>query len=194
MLGVVRPPISLDMDGVICTPFLGKNIAISRKLTLPPLPPTVREAAPESRRAYQRLRRRWETVRYLGRRPLPDVRDGLEALRKVRQPLLVTGRSWFARHLIQRWLERYDLAGYFSQVIPNNTNLAPVHFKLWTAQRLGHREHVDDDGSAAYYLASHGIRVFLRDWPRNRGLPYPPGVTVYRHLTEVAECLARTGE
>jgi len=184
----------MDMDGVICTPFLGKNIAISRKLALPALPPNVRESAPESRRTYQRLRRRWETLRYMGRRPLPDVREGLEALKEVRRPLLVTGRSWFARHLIQRWLERYDLACYFSEVLPNNTDLATAHFKLWTAQRLGHGEHVDDDGSVAYYLGKHGVRVFLRDWPRNRGLPYPASVTVYRHLTEVAECLSKAVE
>ncbi|HEY8693692.1 MAG TPA: hypothetical protein VIR57_13245 [Chloroflexota bacterium] len=184
------PPISMDMDGVICTPFLGTNIAISRKLGLPAMPPHVREFSVEQRRPYQRLRRRWETVRYMGRRPLPGIREGLEALIAVRRPVLVTGRSWFARHLIQRWLERYDLATFFQDVLPNNTDLSTPHYKLWTAQRLGHNEHVDDDGSIAYYLANHGVRVFLRDWPRNRGLPYPPGVTVYRRLEEVAQLLA----
>ena len=187
------PPISMDMDGVICTPFLGTNIAISRKMGLPPLPAQVREFSGEHRRAYQRLRRRWEMVRYLGRKPLPDIREGLEALARVRRPVLVTGRSWFARHLIQRWLERHDLAGFFADVLPNNTDLATAHFKLWTAQRLGHHEHVDDDGSVAYFMANHGIRVFLRDWPRNRGLPYPDGVTVYHHLSEVAEALSHAG-
>jgi hypothetical protein len=180
----------MDMDGVICTPFLGRNIAISRKLAQPPLPASVREYGPEGRRAYQRLRRRWEVVRYMGRRPLPGIREGLEALRAVRRPVLVTGRSWFARHLIQRWLERYQLAVFFEQVLPNNTDLSTAHFKLWTAQRLAHGEHVEDDGAIAYYLAAHGVRVFLRDWPRNRGLPYPAGVTVYHDLREVVDRLA----
>ncbi len=180
----------MDMDGVICTPFLGTNIAISRKLTLPAMRDQVREFSGEHRRITQRLRRRWETVRYMGRKPLPGIREGLQALVKVRRPVLVTGRSWFARNLIQRWLERYDLAQFFDQVLPNNTNLATAHFKLWTAQHLGHGEHVDDDGSVAFYLAHHGVRVFLRDWPRNRGLPYPPEVTVYHHLQEVGEALA----
>lgn len=125
----------------------------------------------------------------MGRRPLPGVREGLTALAAVRRPVLVTGRSWLSRRLIQRWLERYQLAGFFHDVVPNNTNLSTAHFKLWTARRLGHGEHVDDDGSIAYYLAANGIRVFLRDWPRNRGLPYPAGVTVYRDLREVAETL-----
>ena len=180
----------MDMDGVICTPFSGRNIAISRKLMLPPLPANVREFSADNRRAYQRLRRRWETLRYMGRHPLPGIQEGLTALCRVRRPVLVTGRSRFARHLIRRWLERYELAGYFAEVLPNNTDLSTPHYKLWTAQRLGHAEHVDDDGSAAYYLANHGVHVFLRDWPRNRGLPYPRTVTVYHHLGEVADALA----
>jgi len=183
------PAISLDMDGVICTPFLGRNIAISRTLTVPPLPAGVREAAVDRRRAYQRLRRRWETVRYMGRKPLPGTREGLEALSQVRRLVLVTGRSSFARHLIDGWLQRYELAGMFADVLPNNTDLSGPQFKLWTAMRLGHAEHVDDDGSVAFFLANHGVRVFLRDWPRNRGLPYPTGVRVYHRLEQVAEAL-----
>ncbi|HEX6513430.1 MAG TPA: hypothetical protein VF157_14085 [Chloroflexota bacterium] len=184
------PPISMDMDGVICTPFLGTNIAISRRLGLPGLPAQVRQLSAENRRAYERLRRCWETLRYMGRKPLPGVREGLEALTAVRRPVLVTGRSWFARHLIQRWLERYELAGFFAEILPNNTNLSGPHFKLWTSQRLGLVEHVDDDGSVAYYLAGHGVRVFLRDWPRNRGLPYPASVMVYKRLEEIAAALS----
>lgn len=180
----------MDMDGVICTPFLGSNIAISRKLTLPALPAQVREYTLENRRAYQHLRRRFEFVRYMGRKPLPDVRAGLEALSSIRRPVLVTGRSWFAKHLIRYWLDRYELRQYFEDVLPNNTDLVTAHFKLWTAQRLGVTEHVDDDGSVAYFMANNGLRVFLRDWPRNRRLPYPKGVCVYRHLAEVAEHLA----
>lgn len=184
------PPLSMDMDGVICTPFMGRNIAISRKLVLPTMPGSVRESTVESRRAYQRLRRRFEFVRYMGRKPLPDVPAGLEALVQVRRLVLVTGRSWHAKHLIRHWLERHDLARFFDDLLPNNTDLKTAHFKLWTAQRLGHAEHVDDDGSVAYYLANNGVHVFLRDWPRNRRLPYPTGVTVYHRLIEVAEQLA----
>ena len=180
----------MDMDGVICTPFLGTNIAISRRLGLPALPAQVREHSMETRRVSQRLRLRWETVRYMGRKPLPGIKDGLEAMASIRRPVLVTGRSHFARHLIHRWLERYELAHYFDKVLPNHTDLSTPHYKLWTAQRFGHNEHVDDDGSVAHYMASHGVRVFLRDWPRNRGLPYPREVTVYHRLEEVAAILS----
>lgn len=188
---VPTPPIGLDMDGVICTPFLGKNIAISRRLALPPLPGngTVREFSTEQRRTYLAVRRKVESVRYLGRRPLPGVREGLEALKAVRTPVLITGRSWYAHFLIERWLERYELADYFGEVLPNNTDLSTAQFKLWMARKLGLREYVDDDGSIAYYLANHGLTVFLREWPRNRGLPYPAGVRAIKRLGEVAEAL-----
>jgi hypothetical protein len=57
---------------------------------------------------------------------------------------------------------------------------------------LGAGEHVDDDGATAYYLAHHSLpRVYLRDWPRNRGLPYPANVEVVGSLIEIAERLAR---
>ncbi|MBV9119942.1 MAG: hypothetical protein JOZ39_04485 [Chloroflexi bacterium] len=185
----MRPPISLDMDGVVCTPFLGRNIAISRKTTLQPLPGQVRQIDAATRRTYTRVRHRWETVRYMGRKPLPGIREGLQALCEVRRPVLVTGRSWFARHLIAGWLKRYELDGFFEQILPNNTDLSGPHYKLWTARRLAHAEHVDDDGSVAMFLSQHGVRVFLRDWPRNRGLPYPAEVTVYKRLEEVAAIL-----
>ncbi len=128
------------MDGVICTPFLGTNIAISRELDLPPQPDSgsVREFGSERRRRYVNMRRRLEDVRYVGRHPLPGVKEGLEALAAIRQPVLITGRSFHARHIIEHWLARHDLLKYFSQLVPNNTNLSTAHFKLWTAQKVGH--------------------------------------------------------
>ncbi|HUZ76242.1 MAG TPA: hypothetical protein VMV93_01525 [Chloroflexota bacterium] len=186
-----RPPIGLDMDGVICTPLLGSNMAISRRLGLPPLPELshVRDVTGETRRVYLKLRRRWEFVRYMGRHPLPGVREGLEELGRLRQLVLITGRSWHARQIIEHWLAKYDLAQYFADVLPNTTNLSTAHYKLWTVNRLGIREHIDDDGSIACYLASHDIRVFLTDWPRNLGLPYPEGVTRIHRLVDAARAL-----
>jgi hypothetical protein len=53
-------------------------------------------------------------------------------------------------------------------------------------------EHADDDGAITYYLAKKGIpRLYLRDWPRNVGLPYPNNVIHFRYLLEVAQDIAR---
>ena len=184
---VALPMISVDLDGVICSPFLNRNLAIKRDLEIPPLPTPIRGDAEAQETRYLFVRRMWQEVRYAGRRPLPRVREGLAELAKVRKPVLVTGRSWLAKEIILRWLDRHGLAEYISEIYPNNTNLSSAQFKLWSVQRLQVAEHIDDDGSVALYLAKHGIKVFLRDWPQNRGLPYPSeAVSVFEDLIEVA--------
>lgn len=190
-----RPFIMLDLDGVIARPALGWNVAISRNLGIPPLPEEVRRADPAARRsARHALRRLTHEVRYLGRQPLPTAREGLAAIARLRRPIIVTGRSWLVQASIRRWLDRYGLASFVEDVVPNDTNLRTAQFKLRIARERGIAEQVDDDGSIAYYLARQGLtRVYLCDWPRNRGLPYPPNVVVVRGLIEVAEDLARRG-
>lgn len=191
-----RPFIMLDLDGVIARPALGWNVAISRNLAIPPLPEGVRRADPAAPRSVRlSLRRLTHEVRYLGRLPLPEAREGLAAIARYRRPIVVTGRSWLVQASIRRWLDRVGLASFIEEVVPNDTNLRTAQFKLRIARDRGIVEQVDDDGSIAYYLARHGLeRVYLRDWSRNRGLPYPPNVIVVRSLIEVAEDLARRDE
>lgn len=187
-----RPWIMLDLDGVIARPALGWNVAISRRTDLPALP-DAREAGPRNRRsARQNLHWLSHTLRYLGRRPLPEAAEGLAALSAVRRPVVVTGRSWLVESAVRRWLARYHLDRFIEDVQANNTNLRTAHFKLRIARQRDIEEQVDDDGSIAYFLARHGLRrVFLRDWPRNRGLPYPENVTIVSGLPEVAALLSR---
>jgi hypothetical protein len=182
-----KPGIGLDLDGVIVRPPLGWNVAISRRLDLPPLPTRIeRPGAPVGwRRSFVLLRSALEVARYLARRPMPEVRDALAELATRRHPVVVSGRSWLVRALVERWLERYGLAPYVAAVYLNDVALPSAQFKLSVLQRLGIGEHVDDDGATALYLARHGIAVYLCDWPRNRGLPYPTNVQPVRSLLEV---------
>ncbi len=191
-----RPTIMIDLDGVIARPILGRNLAISRRLNIAPLPADVRLSGPawSRRSARLTLRRLSHEIRYLARRPLPGAREGLAAIAQCRQILIVTGRSWLVQESIRVWLDRHGLGEHVDEVIANNTDLRTAQFKLRIARSRLIEEQIDDDGSIAYYLARNGLsRVFLIDWPRNRGLPYPPNVTVVRNLLDVAEHLSRTG-
>jgi len=190
-----RPFLALDLDGVIVRPPLGWNVAISRRLDARPLPVDVPGLGAHTRwgQRYWLARSAFEIARYSGRRPLPGVRAAMAELARVRQLAVVSGRRWVVRPLVRRWLERHGLAEYVAAIYLNDVALPSAQFKLWTLQRLGIGEHVDDDGATAYYLASHGAVVYLCDWPRNRGLPYPPSVRPVRDLTDVARLLRASG-
>ncbi len=193
--GTQRPLMSFDMDGVLCRPPFGLNVAISRRLDIPPLPGSFRHRSKRHRKSIYLILLALEALKYWHRPPMPDVREGLEAISRFRRPVILTGRRWVGRTVIDMWLERHGLEGYFHDVRPNDTTLRPVHHKLRVCRELGVAEHVDDDGSVAYFLANNGVRkVYLREWPRNRGLPYPEGVVVFRSLMEVAEDLAREAQ
>jgi hypothetical protein len=186
------PTLALDLDGVLVRPPLGWNPAISRRLDVPPLPGTVRTVATGTRwqQNYWLLRSALEVARYSRRQPLPGVCEALPELAALRRLVVVSGRRWVVRPLVRRWLARHGLADYVADVYLNDVHLPSAQFKLWTLQRLGIGEHVDDDGATAYYLASHSpVVVYLCDWPRNRGLPYPAGVRSVRDLAEVVRCL-----
>jgi hypothetical protein len=104
--------------------------------------------------------------------------------------VIVSGRCWVVELQVRRWLERHGLAAYVSAIYLNTLSLRSAQFKLWTLEQHGIHEHVDDDGGTAYYLASRShATVYLCDWPRNRGLPYPPNVQPIRDLAELAHRL-----
>jgi hypothetical protein len=167
-----RPVTTLDFDGVICSPPFGWNVGISR---------TFVDAAAEPRPA--RIPPRWfsrpaDYLRFNFRRPLPGVREALTQLHEVRTVIILTGR----RTSPERWLRRRDMARFIDRIVINETALRSSHFKLHLIEELGAVEHVDDDGRTAQLLAEQSsVRVFLRDWPRNRDLAYAP------HVTRVAD-------
>jgi hypothetical protein len=108
----------------------------------------------------------------------------------LRTPILVTARNAIGAPIIERWLEIHGLRPYIAEIVGNNTRLSPGQHKLRIARLRGIREHVDDDGSVAYYLARNGVeRVYLREWFFNRGLPYPPNVIRVSVLPAIAEDL-----
>jgi hypothetical protein len=191
------PTLALDLDGVVVRPPLGWNPAISRRLDVPPLPETVRRVATGTRwqRNYWLMRAALEVGRYSRRQPLPGVREAIPELAAVRRLVVVSGRRWVVRPLVRRWLALHGLTDYVADVHLNDVHLPSAQFKLWTLQRLGIGEHVDDDGATAYYLARHSaVVVYLCDWPRNRGLPYPAGVRPVRNLLEVARRLRQQSD
>jgi hypothetical protein len=186
------PTLALDLDGVIVRPPLGWNVAISRRLDTPALPESVAGLGLErrSRQQYWLARSALEFARYTGRRPLPGVREALRRLATVRRLVVVSGRRWVVRPLVRRWLARYGLSEFVADVYLNDVALSTAQFKLWILQRLDIGEHVDDDGATAHFVASHSqVVVYLCDWPRNRGLPYPPGVQPVPSLLALAHRL-----
>lgn len=182
-------PIGVDLDGVVVRPPLGWNITISRRLDLPVLAPdgTIEGTDPR----FRSLVRSWlEYGRYALRRPMPGVRDGFAELAKVREIHVISARSHAGLASTERWLEKHGLLTHVRAIHLKPQGVRPPYFKTWTLQRLGIPEHVDDDGATAHYLASHaGITVYLCDWPRNRGLPYPERVHVVPDLAAVASKL-----
>lgn len=179
-----RSIVTLDLDGVICGPLLGLNLGISNEFLDPDAPPRPASVPP-----------RWLTalldpLRFEVRRPLPGVGEALRALMEMRSVVLLTGR----RTDPARWLRRHGLNGCFDRIIFNEGPLRSAHFKLDAVMRLGAAEHVDDDGRTAQLLAQRSsARVYLCDWPRNRGVEYAPGVMRVEGLSEVARLVRRAG-
>lgn len=177
-----RPLITLDFDGVICSPPFGLNLGITADF-LDPLAPAPTASVPP--RAFGELA---DYVRFNFRRPMHDAAESLRALAKLREIVVLTGR----RTSPHDWLARHDLDQYIEEIIVNDTDLKSPHFKLQMVEALRPSEHVDDDGRTAQLLAQAntvGTHVFLCDWPRNRAPGYAPGVTRTSGLSGVVEAL-----
>ncbi len=191
-----KPFISFDFDGVICRPPFGQNRVLGRRLHDEELPESVRQVDSQAtdlqRRIYLQARGLFENLKYFGRDPMPAAREGIIAVSEYRTPIIVTGRSYLAKQIIESWLKKHQMQEYFAAIYANNTALPTRQFKLHMLRRLNIDEHVDDDGAITYYLAKKGIRqLFLRDWPRNEGLPYPDNVRHFTNIAEIASDLAK---
>ena len=174
------PLLTIDMDGVICEPPFGRNLGIHRAFLDPAAPPRPARAP---RRWFSRI---VDPVRFELRRPLPGAREALAELRALRTLVLLTGR----RSPPDRWLRRHGFATLLDGVVINETPIRSPHFKLEAITQLGAVEHIDDDGQTAQLLAQRsGAQPYLRDWPRNRGLPYDERVRRVADLGALAALL-----
>ena len=184
-----KPLIGIDMDGVICRPPFGLNMPIS---------PGPYESRPlnskrkETPSGIGLVAMKWLLkLKYYGRRPLEDAREGIESISEFRTPVLVTSRNGLGAGLIEAWLKAHGFLHLFREIRSNCMGLRSPDFKWHMCSELGIEEFVDDDGRVADHLSRKGLsRVFLRDWPRNRGYDYGENVTRVTGLTEVARHLA----
>ena len=175
-----RPLLTLDLDGVICEPILGQDVGIQRGFLDPDAPPQPARVLPAW------LRAPLDHLRFDPRRPMPGARDALERLAGVRRLVVVTGR----RTPPSAWLRRHHLDALVEDVIVNRTGLRSAHYKLEALRALGATEHVEDDPRTAQLLAqAGGLRVYLCDWPGNRGLEYDPRVERVAGLDDLARRL-----
>lgn len=186
MTGTGKALITLDLDGVICDPILSRNVGISADFLDPAAAPRPARVPP-----------RWfstptDWLRFDFRRPIAGVEAALRELHEIRTVYLLTGR----RSSPEGWLRRHGLLQHLDRVIVNEGALRSPHYKLRALEEVGAAEHVDDDGRTAQLLATGdpGLRVFLCDWPRNRGPEYAPNVTRLPNLAAVvAQLRAEAG-
>ena len=166
---------SFDLDGVLAEPLFGWNPTINRDVSLEP-----RSAAgAQADNAWYDglLRRTWYRFRYVLRPPRAGAADALRAAAERGSVIVLTGRHERGREQTERWLERQGMREYVDTLIMNGTDLSSARYKESVLRGCEVVMHADDDAATAALLARNGIRVALLDWPGNRGLAYPPGVT-----------------
>ena len=174
------PVLTVDMDGVFCSPILGLNIGIHRTFLDPEAEPPLASPPP-----------RWlgaplDHLRFDLRVPLAGSREALERLRAVRQLVVVTGRRTYPSW----WMRRHGFSALFDRVLINETHFSSPHYKLEAVGMMDASEHIDDDPRTAQLLAQRSrAQVFLREWPKNRGVALDPRVERVRDLSELADRL-----
>ena len=178
-----RPIITIDLDGVVCAPLFGLNLGIHDTFLDPDVPPPTARVWP-----------RWlgaplDPLRFDARRPLKDAKEALHRIAIHRTVVLLTGR----RSAPSYWLRWYSLAEFYDDVVVNEGDLKSPHHKLEQVRRLGAVEHIDDDARTAQLLAEEaGSTVYLRDWPRNRGVHLHERVRRVPNLGAVADHIEAT--
>ena len=188
-----KPIIGIDLDGVICRPPLGFNLSIGRGPYRSRIDEDCLSTVATSTYMAHRspLMVVLAKLKYLGRSPLPDAYPALLAIKEHRDLVLITSRTGLVQRLVESWLDRNRMLELFQAVHTNHTGLPSPEFKWHVVSKQGIREFVDDDGRVADLLARKGLkRVYLRDWPRNRGYQYSDNVVRVGSLAEVAEHLA----
>lgn len=189
--GEERPLLSFDLDGVLARPPFGRNLTINRNVQRRCDPGQAREIpAPPTVGWWDRLlMATYYRLRYAGRGPMPGAREAVEAATARYRVIVLSGRSWRGRRRTEAWLDRWGILPHLEGVVLNHTGKPSVRFKLGIARQLGVRRHVEDDAATAALLARAGVQVDLIDWPGNRDLAFPPGVTRRVELGALTESL-----
>ena len=183
-----KPPIGIDMDGVICCPPLGLNLPIAPGPYRTSHQPSSKRTS--SSRAGLIALKVLLRLKYYGRKPLPDALSGIREISKYRTPILVTSRNGHGSDIILSWLKANGFLEFFNDVHSNNLGLPSPDFKWRICSELGIEEFVDDDGRVADLLSRNGLaRVFLRDWPRNRGYDYSENVIRVNSIPDIVHHL-----
>ena len=190
------PLISFDFDGVLARPPFGWNPAAHGYRQINPADVITHAPVPHQTTIPDRvLAATYYRLRYTGRRPMPGAREALQAAAAGRYRVLVlSARSARGRARTEAWLRRRGLLPYVDGLVLKDTRLRPAHHKLAAVRHLGIVRHVEDDATTAALLARAGVAVDLLDWPRNRGLSLPPGVTRRADLRALAAALSSTDE
>ena len=186
-----RRIISFDLDGVLASPPFGWNPTLDRNVSLQPINELV-QAAGERRRGPLDpvLTRTWYALRYAGRAVRPGALDAVRAAAQHHEVIVLTGRSERGRRQTQAWLDANGFGEQIDAVVMNDGASSSARHK---ERQLAARDvalHADDDAATCALLARCGVPVALLDWPRNRGLAFPDGVTRYSDMRALAAAIA----
>jgi len=131
----------------------------------------------------------WYRVRYVFRPPRPDALDAVQCASERGRVIVLTGRHERGRRHTEGWLTRHGFAELVDALIMNASTLGSARYKEAYLRGSGATLHVDDDAATVALLARNGVKSGLVEWPRNRNLSYPPGVTRCVDLREVRDLI-----
>ncbi|MCY3734182.1 MAG: hypothetical protein OXG42_07865 [Chloroflexi bacterium] len=180
---------SFDLDGVLAEPPLGWNPAINRNVSLKPAAEAALPPVPDSTLVDRLLTETWYRVRYVLRPPRPGALDAVRCASERGRVIVLTGRHERGRRQTQGWLTRHGFAEFVDELIMNASTLGSARYKEAYLRSSGATLHVDDDAATVALLARNGVKSGLVEWPRNRNLSYPPGVTRCVDLREVRDLI-----
>lgn len=180
---------SFDLDGVLAEPPFGWNLAINRDVSLEPVAGTALPPTRDITMLDHLLTETWYRVRYALRPPRPGALDAVRCASERGRVIVLTGRHERGRRHTQAWLSRYGFAELVEELVMNASRLGSARYKEAYLRGRGATLHVDDDAATVALLARNGVRSGLVEWPRNRNLTYPAGVTRCVDLREVEDLI-----
>lgn len=167
-----RPLVTIDVDGVLCRPPFGLNPGSGRN---------------KNRATTGKWNVLWplERIRYVGRKPMPGAREGLQGLIREYRCEVLSARGTAAGGYTRGWIGSRLDAELHVNLRPHWRETS-ARFKARVASELGASVHIEDDPHTARWLAELIPHVLLVDWPRNEWLD---GDNIHR-ITSIDEAPA----